>query len=157
MKKIIAEYLRTIIVSFEFLTILLGLAVSLYFPVELEALAKNIISEDEIVKYLTLLPSAFFIWTIKEAIALLFPNEKYVKVLHNWKDYWRLRIHFYVSVFYSLFFAVVGILVWIMGYKINEANGFLFLVSSVVGGFIVVSSVYFAKIRQKEILLKNSD
>lgn len=152
--KLFREYFRTVTISFEFLLILLSFCAIYYFPDIVQNFALKITAKEEIVKYLTLIPMALFAWTINEAKYLLFPSEQLEKIIQDWPDYWRLRIHFIVSLFYSLLFSIIGLLVWIFGWNVNEKKGFMLLLLSVCGSFIVVTSIYLARIRQKEILIK---
>lgn len=150
--KVIRVYFRAIVVSFEFLIILLGICAILYFPVQVNNMATYIETDKEVVEYLAFLPVILFVWTARKSKNLLFPGDKYLKILFEWPEYWRLRIHFNVGICYSILFALIGLMVWVLGIEVDDTLGFMLIALSICGGFIVVVSIYFAKIKQMELL-----
>ncbi|MDT8318304.1 MAG: hypothetical protein RQ824_10010, partial [bacterium] len=108
---------------------------------------------EEIMQYIALLPSSCAAWVFYESKKLLFPEEDKMKILQDWPDYWKWRIHFNVALMYSLFFAIVGLLAWVLDFKVMDSTGFIMLVSSVIGGLVVIISVYMARVTQGEILI----
>ena len=152
--KTIKVYLVATFLSPEFLVILIGLG--LYFlPSQVESISSMLQDSPEILRYISLLPVAMATWVFKENKKLLFPEEDKDSIIQKWPDYWKLKVYFYVSIGYAFLFAFMGVSVWLLGYKINQPAGFLPLAVSIVGGFVVIVTTYFAKIRQKEILLGN--
>jgi hypothetical protein len=153
MKKILFT-LKVFFVSFEFLVISLCLLSLLNYPQEIKNIASQIESNNEILKFLAIIPIGIFVWIIKEARELLFPGEKINNILHEWPEYWKLRIHFNVALFYSFIFLALGLSVWIFGLDINNEIGFVLLIVSIIGSFIDAISVYFGKVKQEEIMLR---
>lgn len=154
--KTIKEYFLAAIVSLEFLILIVGS--TLYFIQDWVQLISSRLSDTpEILQHVSLLPFAMAVWTFNENKKLLFPDEEDKEdiALQKWPDYWKLRIYFNVSLMYAVAFTAVGIYVWILGYKITDPKGFILLVVSVIGAFVVAGSTYFARIQQKEILLNN--
>ena len=152
--RILREYFIAVFISPEFLVIIIGIVGINFYRSCTQIAASMVVADEEIVKYFTLLPTAFFVWTSKESKKLLFPSKESAKILQEWNDYWRLKVHFKTALLYSFVFALMGWLVWIFGLKVNNASGFTLLVVSVVGGFITAVTVYFATISEQEILLK---
>lgn len=150
--KVVREYFIATVFSWEFLVLLSGVCL-LFFPNQVQIVSSMLQDNEETLKYIALLPSGMAAWVFNENKKLLFPEEDKNAILQQWPDYWRLKIYFKVSLAYALLFAVIGISVWFLGYKISQPIGFVPLVVSVIGGFVVVVSTYFAKITQKEILL----
>jgi hypothetical protein len=151
--KVAKEYLIAIIVSLEFLVLATCLLVLVFWLDEIRAFSSYVPDELEVLKHFALSPSAFAGWVFLESQKLLFPGHDKKAILHDWPDYWRLKVHFHVGLLYAGIFAVMGLVVWVFGIKINEPMGFSLLFTSTVGSLIVVLSVYLAKIRVSEILI----
>ena len=148
------EYVSVIIVSPEFL-IVVGACVALFlFPQQVARISGLLSGESaRIVEYLAFLPATVFVWVVRESRKLLFlTDEKQNWILHKWPDYWRLRVRFNVALGYALLFALLGFGVWVFGLKVSDAKGFLLLLVSNLGGFTVATTVYFARVREEEIM-----
>ena len=152
--KVLKEYFVAVFISLEFLIVLMGIVGICFFRPDIQFVASLVVADEEIVKYFSLLPTAFFVWTLNESKKLLFPDKENAKILQEWGDYWRLKVHFKTALLYSFAFALMGWLVWVLGLKVNNADGFIMLVLSIAGGFVVATTVYFAIINEREILLK---
>lgn len=153
--RVLKEYLLVIVVSFEFVVLLLGAAFFFFWPDErVILLSSKLTDNSEILKHVALLPLGIALWVFAEARKLLFPEEDSMKILQSWPDYWKWKIHFKVGLFYSLFFAVLGFITWVLGYKVVEAKGFVLLATSVIGGLVVAVSIYQARIEQSEIFIR---
>lgn len=150
--RVLREYFSAAILSFEFLVIIGGI-VALFFPTQLQIVSSWLLDTPEIVKHFALVPSGMAVWTFTENRRLLFPGEKENRILHEWPDYWRLKVYFKVSIAYAVIFAGIGWVVWLLGLKFSEPFGFTLIITAILGSFVVVMSTYFAKIRQEEILL----
>ncbi len=153
--EVIKQYILVVIISIEFIIILLAISFILFFPDLVIPLSSKLDNNKDVLKYVALLPAALTIWVFKESRILLFPEEDINKSLQKWKDYWKWKIHFQVGLFYAVFFAITGLTTWIIGLKITEPTGFIMLLGSVLGGLVVVVSIYMARISQSEILLNN--
>ena len=151
--KVVKEYFVAIVVSFEFVLLATGVLALVICPGKVQVVSSNLVDTPGILKHFALLPSAFAGWVFMESKKLLFPELGKKALLQKWPDYWRLKVHFNVGLVYGFIFAAIGLTVWILGYKISEPVGFVLSLTSVVGGLIVVASVYFARIRVSEILI----
>jgi hypothetical protein len=151
--KVVKEYFIATVISFEFLILAISVLVLLGWPDRVQAISSNLVDTPEILKHFALLPSAFAGWVFVESKKLLFPEFDKKTILQEWPGYWRLKVHFNVGLFFAFIFAVIGLVVWVLGYKVNEPVGFVLLLTSVAGGFVVVISVYLAKINISEILI----
>lgn len=154
--RILLQYLLVTVISIEFLIFALAITFIYVWPEKVLFVSSKLSSNSEITQHIALLPSAFMGWVFYESKKLLFPEEDKMTIFQEWPDYWKWRIHFKVGLMYSLLFAIVGLLAWVLDYKIVEATGFVMLVSSVAGGLVVVVSVYMARITQAEILISNN-
>lgn len=145
------EILITLVVSLEFL-VLMGFF--LFFVEDrIQPIAASLSDAPDILKHVALLPSAMLIWVFQENRKLLFSNENKDATLQKWPDYWKLKVHLDVGLFYAFVFAAIGLFVWMLGYQANEPKGLIPLSISVLGGLVVVLSTYFAGIKIQELLL----
>lgn len=154
--KVLKLYLLCIVISFEFLVLLVG--VFLFTQQELVGFLSSKISDNsELLKYVALvLPATSIFYVFRESRNLLFPKDDEKKVLQGWQDYWKLKIRFNIGLFYSITFALIGATALILGFKINEPVGFTLVLISVAGSSIVAASIYFALIRLSEIFRSNN-
>lgn len=108
------------------------------------------LNNEEVLKYLLFLPISFFVWIVKEAKDMVVSEKEHLKILVNWPDYWKFKIHVNVSLFYALIFLLVSALPW-FGFISPRGVVSLFLfVTGLVGEFIVSACIYFSQIALKE-------
>jgi hypothetical protein len=144
--------LRVVLISFEAL-VLAGAWLSwTHFLGELQAFTVSVALNDEVLKYLMLLPVAVAIWVINESRTLLQEDKETVRILTRWPDYWKLKMHVWVGLTYAIVFAVMSVLPWVAKSGISTGIGMLLFLTSIVGQLFVAASVYAARVRAKEIL-----
>jgi len=124
----------------------------LYFENNVESLAKSLSLNDEILKYLMLLPIVLAVWIIKETRILLQEDKETIRILTQWEGYWKLKAHTWVSLGYAVVFALMSLLPWITSWGIKTGTGFLLFIASIIGQLYLAISVYAARIRVKEII-----
>lgn len=144
--------LRIVLVSVEAL-VLVGtwLAVS-YFLSEFDSLSASLSLNDEVLKYLMLMPAALAVWIINETRVLLQEDKETVRILTDWEDYWKLKAHTWTSIGYAVVFAFMSLIPWAAKSGIGTGTGLLLFVASIVGQLSLAISVYAARIRVKEII-----
>lgn len=146
-------FLRVFFVSYEFVFLALCFAVymfsqkflSEYFPL-------SSLNEDAI-KWAMILPAGIAGWTLKEGAGVLFPSEKNEKALHEWPDYWKLKIHFDVGIMNSILFAIPCFVVWVFS-ALNTLVGAWVFVGFAGALSINAFSFYTAKIYLKSALIR---
>ena len=143
--------LRVIVISGEMAILLLCWIALTQFNTQASTLAKSLDINEEIVKFLILLPIALFAWIIKESKELIFSEKDHTKQLVNWPDYWRLKIHIYVSFLFSVIFCITSIIPWLSKTGISNGIGLILFTAGVVGCLWVAGSIYFAQMSVKEI------
>lgn len=144
--------LRVILVSVEAL-ILAGTWVAFsYFWREIESLASSLSLNDEVLKFLMLMPIALAVWIINEARVLLQEDKETVRILTDWPDYWRLKAHTWASLGYAVVFAFISIIPWAAKSGISTGTGLLLFAASILGQLSLAISVYAARIRVQEII-----
>ena len=123
-----------------------------YFGSELESLASSLSLNDEVLKYLMLMPAALAVWIINETRALLQEDKETVLLLTDWTDYWKLKAHTWTALGYAVVFAFMSLIPWAAKSGIGTGTGLLLFVASIVGQLSLAISVYAARIRVKEII-----
>ena len=146
-------FLRVFFVSYEFLFLAFCFAaymfsqkfISEYFPL-------SSLNEDAI-KWAMIFPAGVAGWTFKEGVGVLFPSEKNEKALHEWPDYWKLKIHFDVGIMNSVLFSIPCFIVWILS-ALNTLVGAWVFVGFAGALSINAFSFYAAKIYLKSALIR---
>lgn len=144
--------LRVILVSVEALVLAGTWLTFVYFLSEFESLATSLSLNDEILKYLMLLPTALAAWIINETRTLLQEDKETIRILTDWTDYWKLKAHTWVSLGYAVLFAFMSLIPWATKSGIGTGTGLLLFVASLVGQLSLAIGVYAARIRVKEII-----
>jgi len=148
------EYLFVLTVSFEFVFILLGIILGLCWQPPLRYLATLLDTSAEVLRYLAFVPIGLAVWNINESKKLLFPDHDKTNILHEWPNYWKLRVRFGVSFFYSCIFALAGISSWLLGLSTKNTGHLALIICSILGSLSVSISIYWARINEEEALRK---
>ncbi|MFC3865990.1 hypothetical protein [Alcaligenes aquatilis] len=144
--------LRVIVVSVETLILAGAWLAFVYFESELESLASSLSLNNEVLNYLMLLPTVLAAWIINEIRVLLQEDKETIRILTNWADYWRLKIHTWTSLGFAGLFTIMSFLPWVVKSGVGTGTGLLLFVASLVGQLCLAISVYAARIRVKEII-----
>lgn len=152
--KYLFEYLRTFAISFEFICIILGICFGIWWQEPIVALGARINSSEEILKYLSFVPLGLGVWCINQSRKLLFPDHNRKEVLHQWPNYWKLRVVFNVTFTYSCLFAFAGLITWFFKFSIKNPHHLSFIIFSILGSLSVTMSVYWARVNLDEIMIK---
>jgi hypothetical protein len=145
---------RVVTVSAEALLLCAAFLVWKMFHEWLEIFAASLQVNEEIIKYLMLLPVVVAGWTINESRLLLQDDRETIRLLTLWDDYWRLKTHVWVALFYAVFFAALSMTPWTIKSGISTAGGLLLFVVSILGQLMVAATVYGARLRVKELLVR---
>ena len=146
-------FFRVFFVSAEALVLVGTWLAYVRFGSELESAAISLLLNEEVVKYLMLLPTALAVWIIKETRVLLQEDKETILILTDWPDYWKLKVHTWVSLGYAILFAFISLLPWIAKSGIGNGTGLLLFVASLIGQLTLAVSIYNARIRVKEIIV----
>lgn len=144
--------IRVIFVSFEALALVTGIYLATNHGDMLRAVAKSMSINEDLVKWLMLLPVAVAAWIINETRLLLQEDKETVRILTKWPYYWRLKVHTWVGLGYAVTFSCMSIIPWVAKEGINTGYGLLLFATSLVGQFCVATSVYAARIRTNELI-----
>src|SRR4051812_40949665 len=143
-------FVRTLLVSVESLVIFLGLATWILRPNWLNDAASAVRPNDELLKFLVLLPIGLLVWIANEIRSLLHDDKETTKLLIRWPQYWKLKIHVWISLLYAVIFMVLSTAPWVSGAGVTVAWGLLLFTGGTVGQLVVASGVYLARLRVKE-------
>lgn len=143
---------RVVLVSVEALVLAGTWLAFLYFGSEFESLSTSLSLNDEVLKYLMLMPAALAVWIINETRVLLQEDKETVRILTDWEDYWKLKAHTWASLGYAVVFAFMSLIPWAAKSGIGAGIGLLLFVASIAGQLSLAISVYAARIRVKEII-----
>ncbi|UVM06044.1 hypothetical protein [Pseudomonas laurylsulfatiphila] len=144
---------RVVLVSVEALVLALGYLAWTYVIPQLDEFASSLELNDEMLKYLMLLPAALAVWVFNEVRGLLQEDKDTIQILVNWPDYWKLKTHAWVSLMYAVVFACMSLLPWVVKSGIGTGSGMLLFVISIVGQLALAISVYLARISLQEIVV----
>lgn len=145
-------WLRVILISMEALVLLLGFLAWIYLGPQLDYFASSLALNDEVLKYLMLLPTVLAIWVFNETRGLLQEDTETIQLLVRWPDYWQLKIHAWVSLIYAVVFSCMSLIPWVVKSGISSGGGMLLFLISIVGQLSLAISIYVARISLKEIV-----
>jgi hypothetical protein len=150
-------FFRVLLISFE--TFLIGVSglVWYHFSAYLNHLATTIKLNDDILKYLMLVPVGLAVWVANELRQLLQEDKGTTRFLMGWPDYWKLKLHLWVSLIYAVVFVCMSIAPWLVQAGISTGIGLLLFLTSIVGQITLSASVYAARLRVKELLSNAPD
>lgn len=145
-------FLRVVLVSPEALLIGIAGLVWYHFSADLSHLAATISLNDEILEYLMVVPVGLAVWVANELRQLLQEDKGTTRLLVAWPDYWKLKLHLWVSLIYAVIFVCLSIAPWVVRSGISTGSGLLLFLTSIIGQLILSASVYAARLRAKELL-----
>jgi hypothetical protein len=150
----IAYWIRVVTISQEMLVIVLGMSAWVAFQEPISKWASLISVDGALKEYIVFLPIALFTWAATEGRQVLHAEGDSAKLLVAWPDYWKLRAHVCVSLFFGFFFATASIVPWMFGVPLAKGIGLLVFLTTSIGALVVCTSLYFARIRIREALLR---
>jgi hypothetical protein len=154
--KVLIEYIRTLVISFEFVLIILCAYMGFAQLDALRVLIRYVNINGEPLKYVALLPAGILVWNLALMRKIRFPERDSKKILQNWTGYYKLRVILDVALFYSVLFAVTGASIWITVTLFSPEICVLVLLGSFVGASIVGLSCYDAEIQVNEAFSKQN-
>jgi hypothetical protein len=99
-----------------------------------------------------LVPFGLAVWVANELRQLLQEDKGTTRFLMGWPDYWKLKLHLWVSLIYAVVFVCMSIAPWVVQAGISTGIGLLLFLTSIVGQITLSASVYAARLRVKELL-----
>lgn len=129
--KYLWDALRMIFVSFECLFILAVCLLNQYQSGLFVALGDNITSDTEVTKWLPAIPFGLAIYCFVDVIwKLITPLSGSNRKLHEWPDFWRLKMRSYYSLVLSAIYASMALGIWVFSKQLSHSCiGILFALS----------------------------
>lgn len=150
-------FFRVLLISVEAFLIGVSGLVWYQFSADINHLATTIKLNDDILKYLMLVPVGLAVWVANELRQLLQEDKGTTRFLMGWPDYWKLKLHLWVSLIYAVVFVCMSIAPWVVQAGISTGIGLLLFLTSIVGQITLSASVYAARLRVKELLSNAPD
>lgn len=139
----IAELTRTIFISFEFLYLIVLLSVYLSNPAIFNSIGQKFHGNQEIWKYIPTIPPGLLVASLSYSWKILTPLDgSSNRFLHEWPDYWKLKLRVILSVFYCGLSAIAAIAIWLYGLQIQKAQlGFVFIAAIGIPIIVLIHQV----------------
>lgn len=118
--RFILELFRIGFISIEFLVALLIIALGVLLPSLWAFVGEHLRAQEEIMKYLPVIPFALCCYSVKLAWKLTEPNSESNRELFDWPDYWKLSLRRNVTIGLCVFYAGVTITLWIFGKQLSD-------------------------------------
>lgn len=145
-------FLRVLLVSVEALVIAISGLIWYHLSEELSRLATTISLNEEILRYLMVVPLGLALWVANELRQLLQEDKGITRFLVEWPEYWKLKLHLWVSLVYAAVFVGLSIAPWVVRAGISTGIGLLLFITSILGQLSLAASVYAASMKMKELL-----
>ena len=154
MKRVI-EFFRVIVISPELLIVLLVVIFAEYSPMPIVKIGARIKSDQELWKYLPVIPTAILVWAFTQAKDILFPHgSSSNKELLDWPLYWKLKLRVLISMGWMLFSVISALAVWFFKNDVSELGiGIVFCISVSVS-LVVAVSMWLAMLMIRQIIDK---
>jgi hypothetical protein len=148
--------LRSVFAGPEFLIMVVGVALLMFWPNPLTWLSGRIGSQAELLKYVGLLPAGLVVYDATLAKSMLLPEADKQRILQSWELHWEFKCAVVVGLVYGFFFAIAGCAALLFDWKTPAAHQSAFLITSLAGGLAVSVTMYFAQIRIEELFRQHS-
>lgn len=149
-------YLLVFFKSWEFIFLIVSFAIYMVFGNLFEKKFLAVSINEDALKWAMLFPISICGWTLKEGVGVIFPSDTTAKILHEWPDYWRLKVHFDVGIFNCIIFILPCMVVWFSGI-LNKFDGVWLFLTFAIAASINAFSFYNAKINIRSALIKDNE
>jgi hypothetical protein len=145
-------WIRVLVLSYEALVLCVAAMLWLVFKRQLDLLASALSLNEDFLKYILLVPVSIALWLVNESRLLLQEDKESIRVLTEWLDYPRLKVHVWVGLIYAFIFAAISLVPWAAKAGVSNGAGLLLLLTAIAGQFFVAASVFAARIKIRELL-----
>lgn len=125
------ELVKIIFISFEAVFILILIAAFHYFPEVLHNVGHQFKTNNDVWKFIPTVPLVICGFSIQYAWKILNPiSSSSNRILHEWPNYWKLKLRVIVSIFICILCVVAALIVWVYAPSLSEKlTGALFIAS----------------------------
>lgn len=147
-------FLRAFFISPEFL--LIALACYLFHqPIINNAIIEiQIFKESEFAKWLAIAPISLGIFNIKSIKASNFLKEDSKRIILEWPNYWKIKIHLLISFIYSVVFILISAYALIFFTKDKIPFFTYIFIIGFIGECILYTTIHFAEDKILELISK---
>ena len=145
--KMILGTLKRLIISPEFLVIIVAVVVLYLRPEQLSGFANSFYHSSV----------AVLVWSLRRSQLILFPDADEDGKLQKWPRFRDLKVAVFVGLIYQFGFGIVSIIVWIELSEENILMQMIILISAILGSIISAGTFYLASIMVMETLKKNAN
>lgn len=145
------ELLKVFFISVEFLVFLGVVVIWYFFPAAWTFVGETLKSQEEVMKYLPVLPIALCGFSITLSWKLLSPQSGSNKELYEWPDYWKLRLLRDVTIGLCVLYAGVSIVTWIFGSTMPSSWVGAVWTWAIISALVTCGSALLAVFNLKEI------
>lgn len=136
------DFLRTVVVSFEFVVFLLWGVMFFSGYILPDWITANAVLTDEKIKWIALLPAGIMALVFKDSSSLLFPDKDTKEIITDFPDYGILRNLIASILLYSVVFAAMGAFAWFLNPAKDTSRVVLTLAAAVIGAGIAYLSFH---------------
>lgn len=147
------EAIRIIFVSYEALFISIIFAGYFYFPVIFVYIGRNIQTNNELWKFIPSITVIVCGFSVQYAWKILMPLESSSnRILHEWPNYWKLKLRVITSVIFCASCVVCALLTWFFSSSLSSLDIGAMFVSSNVISLIVAFNQFLAAFKVRELM-----
>ena len=154
--KLFVEYVRTLLVSIEFLILVLTGIALYYHPLFVSRIRSVLNLEPDVLRWLALVPATCMVVTLKEVRKILFPEKDKKAIIQQWDQYWHLRVTTNVAVVYAVLFTLMALPAWIVKEPRFADDTLILMVAAIMGAGVDYLSVYNAEIKMNEVIAQST-
>lgn len=144
--------LRVLLISFEFLILLIGLSLYIYFQKNIDHIVQSLELNSDFLNYIIAAPFALSAFIFKDVRSMLVGDKDSTRVLTDWNDYWMLKTHTAINLIYTVIFLLISVVPWFTKLGINDGRNLLLFVTGLCGLLISARDIYASNIRVKELI-----
>jgi len=139
--KYVIELLRIVVISPELLLVLVILGLAEYYPLPLSKIGSKIKTDQELWKYLPVIPTTILVWALAQTKDILFPHgSSSNRELLDWPLYWKLKLRVVVSLSIIMLSIISSLAVWFFKNEVSDLRiGVVFCISALVSVIVAVT------------------
>ena len=150
------DLVRRVIISPEFLVMILAILFLVSEPRWLDGITEVLSGAPEGVKYLSLITVAVAIWCLQQSKAILVPSEDSKGILQQWPKFQSLKKRVFIGLFFQAVFCALGIGAWIASPSLSNGSAVIVMGMSIVGALFGAATFYLAGIMAAEITKRHA-
>lgn len=149
----VIEAIRVIFASYEALFLSVIIAIYFYYPAFFVGIGANFQTNDEIWKFIPSIPLIVCGFSIQYAWKILMPLESNSnRLLHEWPNYWKLKLRVILSVIFCSICVLCVITIWFFSKKISNLNVGAIFISSIIISLTVAFNQFLAAFKIRELM-----